>query len=132
MGACIGAPGGRKSNGYGFVTIKGKMYGAHRFAYAKAHGLDVGTMGGLIRHTCDNRGCINPEHLIMGTHAENMKDATDRGRFRSVLNSSQIKAIRDEYIPYSKQHGATAIGKRLGVRHQTIAKIIHGINWRHA
>ena len=52
---------------------------AHRFAYAMAHGVAIPDEL-VVRHRCDNPGCVRPEHLLLGTTADNVKDRTDRGR----------------------------------------------------
>lgn len=64
-------------NSYGRFTIDGRAQDAHRVAYRYL----VGDPGGfLVRHRCDNRWCVNPGHLELGTHADNTRDMIERGR----------------------------------------------------
>jgi hypothetical protein len=65
-------------NGYGQQKIKGKNYRVHRLSYR----LFVGEIpkGLLICHKCDQKDCINPEHLFLGTQADNMLDMVQKGR----------------------------------------------------
>lgn len=70
--------GHRFRNGYGCIKAFGRMASAHRLSYE----LHKGPVpdGKEILHSCDNRLCINPDHLRPGTHAENMQEAKIRGR----------------------------------------------------
>jgi hypothetical protein len=66
------------SVGYGVMGINKKNVFAHRLSYELHHGT-IPT-GMLVRHTCDNSLCVNPDHLILGTDADNAQDKVDRGR----------------------------------------------------
>lgn len=66
--------------GYAKVSFMGKDWLVHRLVcMVKEKGL---SRGPVVRHTCDNRKCINPDHLLSGTQAENIQDAIDRKRFK--------------------------------------------------
>lgn len=86
-------------NGYGCLRINQKTTRAHRVAYE----LSVGPIpeGALLRHTCDNRRCVKPEHLLPGTFKDNNQDALDRGRHlcgerdpKAKLSNNDVKEIR--------------------------------------
>lgn len=74
------------SNGYGVLKVFGKDVSAHRYSYQLHKGPIPDGME--ILHSCDVRGCINPDHLRVGTHQENMAEAAERGRMpRGVAHS---------------------------------------------
>lgn len=69
--------GHRYSNGYGAIKVFGKMISTHRFSFELHKGPIPEEMH--ILHSCDVKHCVNPDHLRLGTHAENMREAAERG-----------------------------------------------------
>ena len=69
---------GTDKNGYGYFTINGNTFRAHRFSYEYFYGQI--TTGLLVLHSCDNPSCVNPNHLSEGTILDNAKDRIERGR----------------------------------------------------
>lgn len=66
------------SAGYGFVNINRLLRSAHRVSVAIRDGSIPA--GLVVRHSCDTRLCVRPEHLLLGTQADNMRDRIERGR----------------------------------------------------
>lgn len=87
----IGAKG---ANGYGNMTIHGKQITPHRFSFKVFKGP---VRSKLVLHKCDNRLCVNPDHLYIGTYQDNSRDESIRGNHKlSNENVKQIRALRDE------------------------------------
>lgn len=88
----------RNTHGYGRVSgkkIGGKKHrlGAHRVAWMLANGADS-TWGLHVLHKCDNPPCCNPDHLFLGTQADNMADMTAKGRDAAARGTRGTRAKR--------------------------------------
>ena len=114
-------------DGYGTLSNHGRAVRAHRLAYAKAAACEVAAIRGLVvRHTCDNPRCVEPAHLVLGTHADNMRDKSERGRHtQAVLTADQIADIR------TSGDTNAACAARYGVARPTISRIRSHQRWTH-
>ncbi|QHJ80513.1 MAG: hypothetical protein [Bacteriophage sp.] len=112
----------------------------HRLVLAESLGIPLDELGtDVCRHTCDNPRCINPAHLVRGSHVENMQDMVERGRARSKrgadsphakLSGKAVAFIRSRHIPRHKEYSAAALGRMFGVTKQTILSVVNGDSWR--
>lgn len=88
--------------GYGRYWFKKKPYKAHRAAYQLVHGVDPGEW--LVCHSCDNRRCVNPAHLWLGTQQDNILDKAVKRRCRGPriknMPLKDVKAIREDHRTY--------------------------------
>lgn len=89
-GECVVWTRSRNRAGYGQIQINGRATMAHRAAYEASKGPIP--EGLIVRHTCDNPPCIKPDHLILGTVADNNRDKAERGR---APVAGAAKASRD-------------------------------------
>ena len=121
----------------GYFNVNGKPITVSRIAYQLAKG-DI-PAGLCVRHTCDNSLCVNPNHLILGTHADNMRDMKERGRRRGKggkqgenhprhkLTAEQVREIRTLLL--TKSH--SDIASCYGITKQAITAISTGKTWSH-
>ena len=125
--------------GYGSTSYKGQGIKLHRMVYCRANAVSVESIVGLvIRHTCDNPRCINPDHLLLGTPQDNADDKVTRGRQskgrdspHAVLTPHDVKYIRDSYVKGCRVQGSVALSRELGVCQSTIYKAVCGETWKH-
>ena len=123
------------AKGYGSVVWNNKPEKAHRAAYMGAHQCSL-LSGVVVRHKCDNPRCVNPEHLELGTIADNNRDRDERGRTAigervatAKLTEAVVKEIREEYQQGGCSHRSLA--SKYGVDRRTIGRILSGKAWRH-
>lgn len=112
--------------GYGHVVCRGKNCLTHRLAYESWVG---DPMGRIVRHSCDNPPCLNPEHLLLGSLGDNNRDRVMRQRSYSKLTESDVLEVRALYAAgYFTQ---AQLGKTYGVTPSMVSNIITRRNWRH-
>lgn len=128
--SCWEWKGAKNPNGYGKIWNTTKFIAAHRFSYELANGPIP--EGLLLRHTCDNPGCVNPAHLITGTTMQNIQDKLDRKRGNngikhglSTLTNEDVFAIRSSTLT------GRALAKQFNVSASCISKIRSGKAWKH-
>lgn len=126
--------------GYGMCWYKGGSQLAHRVAYVEARGLPIEDIKGqIVRHTCDNPSCVNPEHLEAGTQVDNMQDMRERGREgdarnfgaangRTVLSPDDVLVIRAQYVKGSKEFGLPSLARKFGVGTSQIHRVVKGVH----
>jgi hypothetical protein len=132
-GECWPWLGARLKSGYGSVGHRRAR--AHRVAWQMSFG-DIPS-GQCVLHACDSPPCVNPAHLWLGTHAENMADMRAKGRQMAFsgernggakLTESDIRAIRAACAAGETQ---CSVAVRFGVSNQHVSCISRGQKWRH-
>lgn len=124
-------------NGYGLFSVGRKITTAHRWLYEQVHGPQLAHID--ICHTCDNRRCVNIDHLFAGTRKQNMEDAVRKGRMdrthkpkgeahgRAVLTramAKEIRALRDLGLTLS------GIAYLFSTSTTNVHRIVHNKLWK--
>jgi hypothetical protein len=128
-----GTPG--KHSRYGSISIKGRDTPAHIFSYVLHKG-EI-PKGLCVCHTCDIGFCVNPDHLFLGTHQDNMLDKLKKGRQpkgseikSSKLNEEQVIDLRKRYRSNSGFNQSEEALK-IGCHSSTISRVVRGKKWKH-
>jgi hypothetical protein len=137
---CWHYTGYKRKDGYGLVTFGQHRTGdrqrvlAHRYFYERL----VGPIpeGMLVCHRCDNPSCVNPDHLFVGTHLDNNRDARQKDRssrhgqkgvahHKAKLTEDDVRSIR------TASGTLAAIGAEFGISHAQVWLIRKGKAWTH-
>lgn len=122
----------RQPSGYGSIRWRGESTHAHRVSWELHKGL---IPAGLhVLHKCDDRACVNPAHLFLGTHVDNMRDMARKGRavpssirgerhYAVKLTDAQVLALRGEH---AAGVDCGTLGRKYGVTQRTAWAMAHG------
>lgn len=134
-GDCWNWTASRFADGYGQFKLNKKNWRAHRLAYTLAHGEIPADM--CVCHRCDNRKCVNPDHLFLGTVQDNVADMDSKNRRGATtknngsgcgmakLTESDVALIR---ASYPKVNGVQ-LARRFNVSNSTIYRILRNQRW---
>lgn len=132
---CWSFTGAIERSGYGRFKLNGKMILAHRLSY-ELHNGPI-TEGMVVMHSCDNRKCVNPLHLSVGTQLDNVQDMIKKNRDNKAKGSAagQAKLTENQVIEIKQKlnlgQKQIDIAKEYGVIHQTISFIKNELTWKH-
>jgi hypothetical protein len=135
--SCWSWTGSVRDTGYGQFNNEGKVTKAHRLAYEWIVGPIPAGM--FVCHHCDNRLCVRPDHLFLGTPKDNMQDCKRKGRCdwgvmegemnaNAKLTWASVREIRAVYTAGGV--GQNELARRYGVAQATINSILLNKTWR--
>ncbi len=127
-----------KTWGYGYIQDWSQQWKTHRLSWVLHHGAIPD--GLCVCHHCDNRACVNPDHLFIGTIADNNRDMAAKGRYskigmigednpRAKLSEKQVLEIRDLYT--AGEISQREIADRYGVHQTAVGFIVRRVHWKH-
>lgn len=130
-----------QNKGYGMISIggrNGKQHLTHRVSWELANGEIPDGLG--VCHKCDNPLCVNPNHLFLGTHLDNMRDMFSKGRRKAnppkgdKHNMAKITQVKANEIRQRYENGGIsqrALGVEYGLNQAVIWRIIHRKLWNY-
>lgn len=122
-------------DGYGKFSVGKKSVVSHRFSYTLSNGHIPS--GLLVCHSCDNRKCVNPSHLWLGTMSDNMQDASRKGRmdYSGERNSQATITLDDARVIKRRRLSGEQlkdVAKDFGISIQQVNAIAKGRSWKNA
>lgn len=113
--------------GYGVMHVNGSTQLAHRICYEMLNPNFNKKLS--VCHTCDNPGCVRPEHLFLGSHKENMWDREDKGRGRNKKSFSFEKAEEVRRLYKTKKFSQQKLSEMFGCTQANIGFIVRNVIW---
>ena len=129
--------GAKSSTGYGNFYTRGKMYLTHRYAWEEEHGAIP--LGLCVLHLCDNRACVRPDHLFLGTKKTNSLDMVGKGRAHMPDSAGEkhgLSKLTDAaVVDVRRRFSAGELGKDLaaeyGVSPSLVSLVVRRKAWVH-
>lgn len=120
---------GALNNGYGQSSWNGSALQSHKVSWRAFRG-EI-PKGMFVCHRCDTRACINPDHLFLGTHADNMRDMVAKGRQLFGRRHREAK-LTESAVLEIRAGGATdsAFAKKFGVAPTTVQQVRIRRSWK--
>ena len=123
----------QKHYGYFYVNKRYRNVRAHRIAYELTYGKI--SKEAQVLHKCDNPSCVNPTHLFIGTHQDNVNDKVNKGR-QMKGEQQPLSKLTNENVKYIKQSlkngvAKVQLAKQFNVDYYTIYYIEKGRLWKH-
>lgn len=117
------------TKGYGRAFYRGQTWRAHRLAYLLTHGPIPAGM--FVCHRCDQRLCVRPDHLFLGSVKDNHRDAIQKGRnsHGEIHGSAKLTQADVLAIQQSRERSGV-LAERYGVDRTTIGRARYGRSWR--
>ncbi len=126
--------GSKTKDGYGQFGGRRRRVYAHRFSWELHNGPIPKGMN--ILHECDQTNCVNPNHLFLGTQADNVRDMIKKSRQavgeqlpQSILSESDVKEIRRLHA--TNRFSLSRLGKMFNTVHTNIWHIVNRRSWSH-
>lgn len=118
---------GAKTGDYGYFRRQRESNRVHRFSYELHRGPIP--KGLCVLHHCDNPLCVNPDHLFLGTQADNVRDMINKGRrTQTKLTPSKVRDIR---LRFFSGESRISLAREYNVHIGTIDRIVHRRSWKH-
>lgn len=118
----------RLSSGYGQAAYLGRPQSAHRVSWQIAHGPIPA--GQCVLHRCDNKPCVRPDHLFLGTITDNNRDAAEKNRCARLLAKLTVDQVHEIRLELAgERRGYRRIASKYGVLPTLIGKIARGETW---
>jgi len=117
----------RRGAGYGGFRDNGRIRRAHRVSYEIYNNVSVSS-GIQVLHKCDTPLCVNPGHLFLGSHADNMKDMALKGRSNSKINEVTAKKVKKSLHQGCKPKD---ISRELNINLWTVYDISQQLSWKY-